>query len=111
LDYLLFGLYIFFLAFILAYNVLQLNLLYHYTRKKKSASPIPFAYNTLPFVTIQLPLFNEPHVAERLVDNIVTMEYPRDRFEVQILDDSTDETTSLCEKKPNSTVIRVSTSR
>lgn len=97
--YLVFGLYIFFLAFILMYNVLQLNLLFHYTRKKKPVSPPPLEENALPFVTIQLPLFNEPYVAERLVDNIVAMEYPRDRFEVQILDDSTDETTSLCEIK------------
>ncbi len=97
--YLLFGLYVFFLAFILVYNFLQLNLLFHYIRKKKLPSPPPLEENALPFVTIQLPLFNEPYVAERLVDNIVTMEYPRDRFEVQILDDSTDETTGLCEKK------------
>ncbi|WP_459944215.1 cellulose synthase family protein [Desulfocastanea catecholica] len=81
------------------YNVLQLNLLFHYTRKKKPACPPPLDELVLPFVTIQLPLFNEPYVAERLVDNIVAMEYPRDRFEVQILDDSTDETTRLCEKK------------
>ncbi len=53
----------------------------------------------LPHVTIQLPLYNEPYVAERLIDNIVKMEYPRDRFEIQILDDSTDVTTELCEKK------------
>lgn len=99
MSYFLFGLYVFFLVFILAYNVLQLNLLFHYTRRKKPAAPIPLGKHDLPFVTIQLPLFNEPHVAERLVDNIVTMDYPRDRFEVQILDDSTDETTSLCEIK------------
>jgi cellulose synthase/poly-beta-1,6-N-acetylglucosamine synthase-like glycosyltransferase len=89
----------FFLAFILTYNVLQLNLLFHYTRKKKPASLPPLEENALPFVTIRLSLNNEPYVAERMVDNIVALEYPRDRFEVQILDDSTDETTSLCEIK------------
>lgn len=99
LIYFIFILYTVFLAFILGYNLLQLNLLFHYTRKKKPASPPPLEENGLPFVTIQLPLFNEPYVAERLVDNIVAIEYPRDRFEVQILDDSTDETTSICEKK------------
>jgi cellulose synthase/poly-beta-1,6-N-acetylglucosamine synthase-like glycosyltransferase len=97
--YLLFGLYLFFLSLILVYNFLQLNLLFNYLGKKKGAPPPPMDPDALPLVTIQLPLFNEPYVAERLIDNIVAMEYPRDRFEVQILDDSTDETTALCEAK------------
>lgn len=97
--YLLFGLYAFFLALILLYNLLQLNLLRHYLGRKKNVPPPPLPQEQLPFVTIQLPLFNEPFVAERLIDNIVAQEYPRDRFEVQILDDSTDSTTELCEKK------------
>jgi len=97
--YLLFGLYAFFLALILLYNLLQLNLLRHYLGREKNVPPPPLHQEHLPFVTIQLPLFNEPFVAERLIDNIVAQEYPRDRFEVQILDDSTDSTTELCEKK------------
>ncbi len=97
--YLLLGLYTFSLAIILVYNFLQLDLLFNYLGKKKVPPPQPLAEDALPLVTIQLPLYNEPYVAERLIDNIVAMEYPRDRFEVQILDDSTDETTELCEKK------------
>lgn len=97
--YLLFGLYCFFLALILAYNFLQLNLLFHYLTSRKTAPSPPLVWEQLPFVTIQLPLFNEPLVSERLIDNVITMEYPRDRFEVQILDDSTDETTEICERK------------
>lgn len=99
MTYILFGLYCFFLALILAYNFLQLNLLFHYLRAKKTAPAPPPAWEQLPVVTIQLPLFNEPLVAERLIDNVANMEYPRDRFEVQILDDSTDETTGICERK------------
>jgi cellulose synthase/poly-beta-1,6-N-acetylglucosamine synthase-like glycosyltransferase len=49
----------------------------------------------LPFVTIQLPLFNEATVATRLLEAVARMDYPRDRFEVQVLDDSTDETQAL----------------
>ncbi|HEX9295202.1 MAG TPA: cellulose synthase family protein [Polyangiaceae bacterium] len=49
----------------------------------------------LPFVTIQLPLFNEATVAARLLETVARMDYPRDRFEVQVLDDSTDETQGL----------------
>ena len=97
--YLFFGLYTFSLALIVLYNLLQLNLLRHYIGRKKTAPLLPLNQEILPFVTIQLPLFNEPYVAERLIENIVTMDYPSDRFEVQILDDSTDNTTTLCEIK------------
>jgi cellulose synthase/poly-beta-1,6-N-acetylglucosamine synthase-like glycosyltransferase len=97
--YFLLGLYVFFLAVILGYNFLQLNLLIHYLGRKKPVPPAPLTEPDLPFVTIQLPLYNEPYVAERLIDNIAAMDYPRDRFEVQILDDSTDATTELCHQK------------
>jgi cellulose synthase/poly-beta-1,6-N-acetylglucosamine synthase-like glycosyltransferase len=52
-----------------------------------------------PFVTIQLPLYNEKYVVERLIDNMVLMDYPRDRFEIHVLDDSTDETQDLVRTK------------
>ena len=51
-----------------------------------------FAEGELPFVTIQLPIFNEQYVIDRLIDACCRIEYPRDRFEIQVLDDSTDET-------------------
>ena len=54
---------------------------------------------TYPFVTIQLPLYNEKYVVERLIDNMVLMDYPRDRFEIHVLDDSTDETQELVKAK------------
>ena len=95
----IFYLYCFFLLIILAYNMLQLNLLFHYLRKPKADPPPPLDEAQLPYVTIQLPLFNEPYVTGRLIDNIARMQYPRDRLEIQILDDSTDETTAICEKK------------
>ena len=43
-------------------------------------------------VTVQLPIFNEQFVIDRLIEAICAMEYPRDRLEIQVLDDSTDET-------------------
>ena len=49
-------------------------------------------YDELPAVTVQLPLFNEMYVVERLLDSVATIRYPRDRFQIQVLDDSTDET-------------------
>ncbi|MGE3513039.1 MAG: cellulose synthase family protein, partial [Vicinamibacterales bacterium] len=51
-----------------------------------------------PPVTIQLPLYNEMYVADRLIEAVARIEYPRDRFEIQVLDDSTDETRKLAEQ-------------
>jgi cellulose synthase/poly-beta-1,6-N-acetylglucosamine synthase-like glycosyltransferase len=51
----------------------------------------------LPPVTVQLPIFNEMYVADRLIDAVCEMDYPRDLLEIQVLDDSTDETTEIAE--------------
>src|SRR3954462_12521742 len=53
----------------------------------------------LPAVTVQLPLFNEMYVVERLLDAVAQIRYPRDRFQIQVLDDSTDETRDICQRK------------
>src|SRR5947209_18340885 len=53
----------------------------------------------LPRVTVQLPLYNEMYVAPRLLDSVARIDYPRDKLEVQVLDDSTDETQALCQAK------------
>lgn len=66
----------------------------------KNLIPKPKSYfsdEDLPFVTVQLPLFNEMYVVERLVETVAKLEYPRDRFEIQVLDDSTDETVKIAE--------------
>jgi cellulose synthase/poly-beta-1,6-N-acetylglucosamine synthase-like glycosyltransferase len=51
----------------------------------------------LPAVTVQLPLYNERYVARRLLEAVAALDYPRDRLEIQLLDDSTDDTTALLE--------------
>jgi cellulose synthase/poly-beta-1,6-N-acetylglucosamine synthase-like glycosyltransferase len=51
-----------------------------------------------PIVTIQLPLFNEMYVADRLIEAVARIDYPRDRLEIQVLDDSTDETRAIAER-------------
>ena len=76
----------------------QLVWLYYRNRKKATHSGAPPSYFTeqqLPFVTIQLPIYNEQYVIDRLIDACCRIEYPRDRFEIQLLDDSTDETTDV----------------
>ncbi len=83
------------LILIFLYALAQLNLLFNYlsAQKKKDNSP-KFNLNNpdeTPFVTIQLPVYNELYVMERLLDNIAKIDYPTDKLEIQVLDDSTDE--------------------
>jgi cellulose synthase/poly-beta-1,6-N-acetylglucosamine synthase-like glycosyltransferase len=78
----------------------QLVWLYYRNRKNAAKSDEPgavFAEEELPFVTIQLPIFNEQFVIDRLLDACCRLDYPRDRFEIQLLDDSTDETVQVAE--------------
>ncbi len=65
----------------------------HRDRQPKAGPPLDPA----PIVTIQLPLYNEMYVADRLIDAVCRIEYPRERLEIQVLDDSTDETRSIAE--------------
>jgi Glycosyl transferase family 2 len=75
----------------------QLIFLYY---RYKDRRPMPQGrFSDLPAVTVQLPLFNEMYVVERLLDAVVGIRYPRDRFQVQVLDDSTDETQDICKRK------------
>ena len=78
------------------YALAQLNLLYNYlSSKKRNDKCDTFDLDNpeeVPFVTVQLPVFNEMYVMERLLDNIAKLDYPKDKLEIQVLDDSTDET-------------------
>ena len=68
--------------------------------KYKGNLPTPKAkFEQLPRVTIQLPVFNEMYVVERLIAAVARIEYPRDRLEIQVLDDSTDETQGIARAK------------
>ena len=64
--------------------------------KYRNRQPQPRGtFSELPRVTVQLPMFNEIYVVERLLDSVAALEYPRELLQVQVLDDSTDETTSI----------------
>src|SRR3954452_21921567 len=65
--------------------------MYYKNRKNRTSEP-PNHFAELPRVTIQLPIFNEQFVIDRLVDAVCKMDYPSDKLEIQVLDDSTDET-------------------
>lgn len=89
------------LLFILAYSLSQLQLWLAYRRGDAQSAGLttPQQLNTYPFVTVQLPIFNEYYVVTRLMDAVAAFDYPSDRYEIQVLDDSTDETVSLISNK------------
>lgn len=89
------------LSLIFLYSLGQLDLVITFlrSRKKVQAEPPLVGDKDLPFVTIQLPIFNELYVAERLLDGMANMDYPQDSFEIQVLDDSNDETVEVIANK------------
>lgn len=92
------------LLFIFGYSLAQAHLVHLYLtskRQRQSAniSASPSMPNQYPFVTIQLPIYNELYVVERIIEAVAAFNYPWDRFEIQVLDDSTDETVSLVKSK------------
>ncbi|MGZ3426711.1 MAG: cellulose synthase family protein, partial [Polyangia bacterium] len=101
LDHVLITSYLVVLLTLAMYGFHRSMLMYLYYRSR-GADPSPIARfdpTKLPVVTVQLPLFNEMYVAERLLDAINLLEYPRDKLEIQVLDDSTDETQAICRAK------------
>lgn len=101
LHALLVGLYFSVLLGLSAYGLHRLHLVYlcrKHRRQIASAQECPtLTDDELPVVTIQLPLFNESTVAARLLDAVAAMDYPADKLEIQVLDDSTDETKRMVE--------------
>jgi len=78
-----------------AYGVHRYFIIYLYLKNRKRA-PVPAHYfEQLPKVTMQLPIFNEVYVAERLLRSVSEVDYPRELLQIQVLDDSTDETREI----------------
>ncbi len=94
-------LYGLFLLLIFFYSVLQFSLAITYARtKKKRLKQSPdFDPETTPKVTVQLPMFNEMYVSDRIIDACAAFDYPKDKLQIQVLDDSTDETKDRIAKK------------
>lgn len=80
-----------------AYRIKQVIDFWRY-RKVEPRPKALFAEEELPCVTVQLPLFNEMYVVERLLESVTAIDYPRERLEIQVLDDSTDETREVAER-------------
>ncbi len=88
------------LVLIFFYSVLQLSLAIAYVRnKKRKKKKVTFDPANAPMVTVQLPMFNELYVAERIIETCAAFDYPKDKLQIQVLDDSTDETKDVIAKK------------
>src|SRR5277367_5258004 len=78
------------------YGMHRYQLVYLYFKHRKNATKEPPKhFEQLPRVTVQLPIFNEQFVIDRLIESCCNLEYPRELLEIQVLDDSTDETTDV----------------
>ena len=96
------GIYTACLILIFYYSCIQMTLAIAYVRnrKKRKLEEIPqFDSKNAPKVTIQLPMYNEMYVAERIIETAAAFDYPRDKFQIQVLDDSTDETKDIIAAK------------
>lgn len=95
MEALIVAFYLLVLGILAGYGFHRGHLLYLYWRHKNRAPRPKGRFEELPLVTIQLPMFNEMYVAKRLIESVAKIDYPKDRLEIQVLDDSTDETQEI----------------
>lgn len=97
IENLVLGLFFFLLFIIFLYSLAQLHLLSHFfkSRKNQVSEELLDLSAEVPFVTVQLPIYNEKKVVERLLKNIAELTYPSKKLEIQVLDDSTDDSVHL----------------
>lgn len=99
IEWILAILYMLSLLYLFLFSIGQLHLTLIYRKQQKHKPAAPSADDFQPMVTIQLPVYNEKYVVERLIDAVSGMDYPREKIEIQILDDSTDETSGIIYQK------------
>ncbi|MEM7008608.1 MAG: cellulose synthase family protein [Thermodesulfobacteriota bacterium] len=83
------------LLLLCTFGIHRYYLSYLYSRNKNIVPSPKGKFDKLPRVTIQLPIYNEMYVVERLISTVCNIDYPKDLLEIQVLDDSTDETTQI----------------
>ena len=80
------------------YGAHRWYLLHLYRRHRRTVVAPAGRFDDLPVLTVQLPVFNELYVVERLIDSVCALAYPRDKLEIQVLDDSTDDTVEVARR-------------
>ena len=92
-DWVLVGLYLATMVVLSLYGLHRYQLVYLYHKYKRNTPGEPVRrFEQLPRVTVQLPVYNEQYVVEQLLESVCRLDYPRDLLQIQLLDDSTDET-------------------
>src|SRR5215471_800919 len=90
--------YFFVLVILAVYGWHRYYLVYLYFKNRDREPRADRPLSPLPVVTLQLPLYNEMYVADRLIEAVCAIDYPRELLEIQVLDDSTDETCGIAER-------------
>ena len=94
------GLYFAALILIFCYTLLQVQLAWRYMRSKRCKEQcLAQELTHHPMVTVQLPVYNERYVINRLIDAVAAFDWPKERLEIQVLDDSTDDTSQIIAEK------------
>jgi cellulose synthase/poly-beta-1,6-N-acetylglucosamine synthase-like glycosyltransferase len=81
------------------YGIHRYFIIFLYFRNRHRTPRPPLRFSELPMVTVQLPIYNEVYVVERLLGAVSQIDYPQEKLEIQILDDSTDETTEIARRE------------
>ena len=92
-------LYGIFMLYIMAYSVSQFFLLIHFRKANKLKTSMSSPPSDWPRVVVQLPVYNEKYVVERLLEAVALLDYPKEKLHIQVLDDSTDETSAIIDRK------------
>ncbi|MCY2928123.1 MAG: glycosyltransferase [Planctomycetota bacterium] len=87
--------YTFAMVMVSMYGLHRYIIVYLYYRHRKNVPLAPGKFDQLPLVTIQLPMFNEQYVAKRIIEKACQIDYPREKLQIQVLDDSTDDTVQI----------------
>lgn len=98
--------YVILLVCLSGYGFHRLTIIFLYLKHKNDTPVAKGHFDELPVITMQLPVFNELHVAERLIQKVAEIDYPKDKLHIQVLDDSTDETQAICREQVANLVAR-----
>ena len=101
MEYVVAFLYTTALIYVFLFSLSQLHLTWYYKKKKDRPNSLPpeFDLSALPMVTVQLPIYNELYVVDRLIEAVGNFDYPPEKMEIQILDDSVDNTSEIIANK------------
>ncbi len=82
-----------------AYGLHRYSIIYLFLKYRKQEPKPLREFETLPLVTVQLPIYNEFYVVERLLESVSRLDYPKELLQIQVLDDSTDETVEITQNR------------